>query len=314
MDKYNSAATVLLLSVVVVVAAGIFHLYNVILQLLHKTPVQNKVVLITDSLSALGNECAKLFHKRGARLILCGKNWEKLETFAQQLVTESDPILTFPPKLIELDFTDTEMLPDVLSDVLDCYGYLDMLIINSSMKVKAPAQSLSLEMDKMVMDVNYFGPITLVKGVLPSMISRRSGHILLVNSIQGKLAVPFRTTYAASKHAVQAFFDCLRAEVQESGISVSTISHTFINAASTTQHTTTSNSILSVLTGQKPHGISPEEMANAILQALGSKKKEIIMAHFISKAAIYARSLFPNLFFAVMAAGVKNAAGVEPVQ
>ncbi|XP_053095259.1 dehydrogenase/reductase SDR family member 7C-B isoform X2 [Pangasianodon hypophthalmus] len=318
MDKYHSAesqmTTVLLLSLVVVVAAGIFQLYSVILKLLHKTPVQNKVVLITDSLSALGNECAKLFHKRGARLILCGKNWEKLEALAQQLVNESDPILTFPPKLIELDFTDMETLPDVISDVLDCYGYLDMLIINSSMKVKAPAQSLSLEMDKMVMDVNYFGPITLVKGVLPSMISRRSGHILLVNSIQGKLAVPFRTTYAASKHAVQAFFDCLRAEVQESGISVSTISHTFINAAPTTQHTTTSNSILSVLTGQKSHGISPEKMANAILQALGSKKKEIIMAHSISKAAIYTRSLFPNLFFAVTAAGVRNAAGVEPVQ
>lgn len=150
---------------------------------------------------------------------------------------------------------------------------------------------------------------------------------------------------AASKHAVQAFFDCLRAEVQESGISVSTISHTFINSAPTTQHTTTSNSILSgkstslsdtsshypsnhtipldfciivscslksaVLTGQKPHGISPEEMANAILQTLGSKKKEIIMAHSISKAAIYTRSLFPNFFFAVMAAGVRKAASVE---
>ncbi|KAM9457736.1 dehydrogenase/reductase SDR family member 7C-B [Clarias gariepinus] len=307
-------STVLLLSVVVLVAAGIFHLYHVILQLLHKTPVQNKVVLITDSLSALGNECAKLFHKRGARLILCGKDWEKLEALAQQMVNESDPILTFPPKLIELDFTDMETLPDVVSDVLDCYGYLDMLIINSSLKVKAPAQSLSLEMDKMVMDVNYFGPITLTKGVLPSMISRRSGHILLVNSIQGKLAVPFRTTYAASKHAVQAFFDCLRAEVQESGISVSTINHTFINAAPTTHHTTSSNSILSVLTGQGYQGVSPEMMANAILQALGSKQKEIIMSHFISKAAIYTRSLFPNFFFAVMAAGVRNRAGVEPVQ
>ncbi|XP_046721839.1 dehydrogenase/reductase SDR family member 7C-B isoform X2 [Silurus meridionalis] len=318
MDKSNSAdlqmTTALLLSVVVVVAAGIFHLYSMILQLLHKTQVQNKVVLITDSLSALGKECAKLFHKRGARLILCGKNWEKLENLAQQLVSESDPILTFPPKLIEMDFTDMETLSDVLSDVLDCYGYLDMLIINSSMKVKAPAQTLSLEMDKMVMDVNYFGPITLAKGVLPSMISRRSGHILLVNSIQGKLAVPFRTTYAASKHAVQAFFDCLRAEVQEFGISVSTISHTFINTAPTTQHTTTSNSILPVLAGQKPHGISVEEMANAVMQALGSKKKEIIMAHSFSKAAIYIRSLFPNLFFAVTAAGVRNDSGVESVQ
>ncbi|XP_060748820.1 dehydrogenase/reductase SDR family member 7C-B [Tachysurus vachellii] len=318
MEKHNSAesqlTTVLLLSVVVIVAAGIFYLYSVILQMLHKTPVQNKVVLITDSLSALGIECAKLFHKRGARLILCGKNWEKLEALAQQLVNESDPILTFPPKLIEMDFTDMDMMPDVLSDVLDCYGYLDMLIINSSMKVKAPAQSLSLEMDKTVMDVNYFGPITLTKGVLPSMISRRSGHILLVNSIQGKLTVPFRTTYAASKHAIQAFFDCLRAEVQEYGIYVSTISHTFINTANTTQHTTVSNSIMSVLTGQKPHGISTKEMANAILQALSSKKKEIIMAHSISKAAIYTRSLFPNFFFAVMAAGVRKAASVEPVQ
>lgn len=73
---------------------------------------------------------------------------------------------TFPPKLIELDFADMEMLPDVLSDVLDCYGYLDMLIINSSIKVKAPAQSLTLEMDKMVMDVNYFGPITLAKSII----------------------------------------------------------------------------------------------------------------------------------------------------
>lgn len=162
-----------------------------------------------------------------------------------------------------------------------------------------------------------------------------------------QLCWPPAVSDAASKHAVQAFFDCLRAEVQESGISVSTISHTFINAAPTIQHSTTSNSILSgkstswtitshkpnkhtipvdfcpvvscwlksaILTGQKPHGISPEEMANAILQALGSKKKEIIMAHSISKAAIYTRSLFPNLFFAIMAAGVRNAAGVEPVQ
>ena len=133
---------------------------------------------------------------------------------------------TFPPKLVELDFSDMKSMPEVVSDVLDCYGCVDVLIFNSSMKVKAPVQTLSLEMDKLVMDANYFGPITLAKGtkrspaskpqinciillhisktlfnvhlmiagVLPSMITRRSGHIILVNSIQGKLAVPFRTS------------------------------------------------------------------------------------------------------------------------
>lgn len=68
--------------------------------------------------------------------------------------------------MIELDFGDIETIPDVLLDVLDCYGYVDILIINSSMKVKAPAQSFSLQMDKMVMNANYFGPITLAKGTV----------------------------------------------------------------------------------------------------------------------------------------------------
>lgn len=129
---------------------------------------------------------------------------------------------TFPPKLVELDFSDMESVPEVISEILECFGCLDILIFNSSMKVKARVQCLSLEMERTVMDVNYFGPITLAKGkmqtlkeavsknrnnkmllqtlfyfvtgVLPSLISRRTGHILLVNSIQGKLTVPFRAT------------------------------------------------------------------------------------------------------------------------
>ncbi|KAI4900531.1 hypothetical protein NFI96_006827 [Prochilodus magdalenae] len=243
-------AMVLLVPAVVVVTAGIFYLYGVIIRLLNKTSVRNKVVLITDSVSALGNECAKLFHKGGARLILCGKSWEKLEALAEQLANESDPTLQYESEGSGAD---------------------------------------------------------LVSG-------HGSGHILLVNSIQGKLAVPFRTTYAASKHAVQAFFDCLRAEVQDCGICVSTLSHTFIKAAPSVKQTSTANSILSVITRQKPHGISPEEMANELLKVLSSRKNEIIMAHSISKAAIYARSFFPNFFFAVMAAGVRNTAAMEQAQ
>jgi len=125
---------------------------------------------------------------------------------------------TFPPKLVLLEFGDLDSMPEVVSEILECYGCLDVLLFNSSLKVKAPAQSSSLEMDKMLMDNNYFGPATLAKGgppetrlrsnvvvvvaseaftsssgLLPSMMSRRTGHLLLVNSIQGKLAVPFRT-------------------------------------------------------------------------------------------------------------------------
>ncbi|XP_071321145.1 dehydrogenase/reductase SDR family member 7C-B isoform X2 [Trachinotus anak] len=305
-------ATVLLVPCVVVLTAGFFYLYDFIVGLLSKTSVRNKVVVITDALSGLGKECAGVFHKGGARLILCGKSWEKLEELADDLANASDPTVTFPPKLVLLDFGDMESLPEVITEVLDCYGCLDVLIFNSSMKVKAPAQSLSLEMDKLLMDNNYFGPVTLAKGVLPSMISRRTGHLLLVNSIQGKLAVPFRTTYAASKHAVQAFFDCLRAEVEEYGISVSTINHTFISrSASERTQAASSRSIWSLLYTKKPLGVSPDEATTEIVKTLNNKRKEVLIAPSLPKVAIYTRSFFPNVFFAVMAAGVKTAAASE---
>ncbi|XP_039980260.1 dehydrogenase/reductase SDR family member 7C-B-like isoform X2 [Xiphias gladius] len=304
--------TVLLVPCVIVLTAGFFYLYGLIVGLLSKTSVRNKVVVVTDALSGLGKECAGVFHKGGARLILCGKSWEKLEGLADDLANASDPTVTFPPKLVLLDFGDMDSMPDAVAEILDCYGCLDVVILNSSMKVKAPAQSLSLEMDKLLMDNNYFGPVTLAKGVLPSMMSRRTGHLLLVNSIQGKLAVPFRTTYAASKHAVQAFFDCLRAEVEEYGICVSTINHTFISrAASGDAAAASSKSIWSLLYTKKPLGISPDEAAAEIVKTLNNKRKEVVIAPSLPKAAIYARSFFPEVFFAVTAAGVKNAAAWE---
>ncbi|XP_030591987.1 dehydrogenase/reductase SDR family member 7C-B isoform X1 [Archocentrus centrarchus] len=302
--------TVLLVPCVVLLTAGFFYLYGVIMGLLSKTSVRNKVVVITDALSGLGKECAGVFHKGGARLILCGKSWEKLKELAEDLANASDPTVTFPPKLVLLDFGDMDSMPE--AEILDCYGCLDIIIFNSSMKVKAPAQSLSLEVDKLLMDNNYFGPVTLAKGVLPSMISRRSGHLLLVNSIQGRLTVPFRTSYAASKHAVQAFFDCLRAEVEEYGISVSTISHTFISC-SAPGAAAASKSPWSLLYTKKPLGVSPDQAATEIVKTLNNKRKEVVIAPSLPKVAIYARSFFPNMFFAVMAAGVKNAAPPEKI-
>ncbi|XP_061556907.1 LOW QUALITY PROTEIN: dehydrogenase/reductase SDR family member 7C-B-like [Phycodurus eques] len=304
--------TVLLVPCAVVVAAALLYVYSFVLALLSKSSVRNKVVLISDALSALGKECSGIFHKGGARLILCGKSWEKLQELSDDLLNNSDPSATFLPKLVLLDFGDTETLPEAVTEILECYGCLDVLILNSSMKLKAPAYTLSLAMDKLLMDNNYFGPVTLAKGVLPSMMSRRSGHLLVVNSIQGKLAVPFRTSYAASKHAIQAFFDCLRSEVEGSGISVSTINVTFISScASGKQKDTAAKSFWSYLYTKKPLGVSPREAAGEVAKTLTNKRKEVLMVPSLPKAALYARSFFPNLFFAVMAAGVKDATNTK---
>ncbi|NXF60144.1 DRS7C reductase, partial [Ciccaba nigrolineata] len=146
--------------------SGIIYIYQSVRWLLSKSAVQNKVVVITDAISGLGKECSRVFHSGGARLVLCGRTWEKLEALYDALISVADPSMTYAPKLILLDISDINCIQDVAKEILNCYGCVDILINNASMKVKGAVQSISLELDKKIMDANYFGPITLTKGIL----------------------------------------------------------------------------------------------------------------------------------------------------
>ncbi|XP_061563755.1 dehydrogenase/reductase (SDR family) member 7Cb [Cololabis saira] len=307
----------MVLPLLIVFAAGVYYIYNEVMHFMSKSIARNKVVVITDAVSGVGTECAHLLHKAGARLVLCGTGWDKLESLYDALTSGANPRETFAPKLVILDFSDMDTMDEVVADLIDCYGCVDVLICNSSMKLKAPVQNVSLEQDRNIMDINYFGPSSVAKGVLPTMISRRSGHIILVNSVQGRLAVPFRSSYAASKHAAQAFFDCLRSEVGEYGIIVSTISHSFINAsdASPVKGPAPKQSALAAfINSQLAHGVRPSVLANEIVQTVNRKRKEVVLAHPIPRVALYLRSLFPPFLFAVLAAGVKDSVQAEQMQ
>ncbi|XP_072312564.1 dehydrogenase/reductase (SDR family) member 7Cb [Eucyclogobius newberryi] len=306
-----------LLPVLIVVAAGVYYVYNEFLLYMSNAQVRNKVVVLTDAVSGVGSELSRLFHRGGARLILCGTSWDKLESLYDTLSTDADPRETFAPKVVLVDFSDSDSLDEVVAEVVDCYGYVDVLICNSSIKVKGPVQSISLEVDRNIMDINYFGPCTLAKGVLPSMMSRRGGQIVLVNSIHGKLAVPFRSSYAASKHAAQAFFDCLRAEVEEYGIAVSTISHTFINASeppAADKPGPQRSRLWAYISSQLSHGIQPSALAHEVLQTVNRKKREVLLSHPLPRAALYLRSLLPPVLFSVLSAGVRDSAFTEQIQ
>nr|XP_047910917.1 dehydrogenase/reductase SDR family member 7C [Anser cygnoides] len=298
---------VLALPLVILGISGIIYIYQSVIWLLSRSAVQNKVVVITDAISRLGNECSRVFHAGGARLVLCGRTWEKLEALYDALISVADPSMTYTPKLILLDISDIDCIQDVAREILDCYGCVDVLINNASMKVKGAVQSISLELDKKIMDANYFGPVTLTKAILPNMISRRTGQIVLINSIQGKIGIPFRAAYAASKHAAVGFFDCLRAEMEEFDISVSTVNPTFIYSY---HHQPVSGnweaSIWKLFFRKVEYGVHPVEVAEEVLRTVNSKKQEVLMANPIPRAAVYIRTFFPELFFAIVASGIRE--------
>ncbi|CAO2643659.1 Dehydrogenase/reductase SDR family member 7C [Lemmus lemmus] len=299
---------VLMLPLLLLAISGLLFIYQEASRLWSKSAVQNKVVVITDAISGLGKECARVFHAGGARLVLCGKNWEGLESLYAALTSAADPSKqTFTPKLVLLDLSDISCVQDVAKEVLDCYGCVDILINNASVKVKGPAHKISLELDKKIMDANYFGPITFTKVLLPNMISRRTGQIVLVNSIQAKFGIPFRTAYAASKHAVMGFFDCLRAELEEYDVVVSTVSPTFIRSYRVyPEQRNWASSICKLFCRKLAYGVHPVEVAEEVMCTVRRKKQEVFMANPIPKAAVIIRTFFPEFFFAVVACGVKE--------
>ncbi|XP_034960496.1 dehydrogenase/reductase SDR family member 7C [Zootoca vivipara] len=303
---------VLILPLLVVGISGIVYIYRTVTHLMSKSTVRSKVVVITDALSGVGKECSRVFHSGGARLVLCGKHLDKLEALYDALNSVADPTATFTPKLVLLDLSDVNCIQDVAKEILDCYGCVDILINNASTKVKGTVQNISLEIDKKVMDANYFGPITLTKALIPNMISRRTGQVVLVNNIQGKVGVPFRGAYAASKHAALGFFDCLRAELQEFGVCVSTVTPSFIRASHVqAQASNWEASVWKFFFRKLANGVHPVEVADEILRTVSRKKQEVFMANPLAKAAVYIRTFFPDLFFAVVAAGVKEKQKIE---
>ncbi|KAJ8969354.1 hypothetical protein NQ317_016139 [Molorchus minor] len=121
-------------------------------------------------------------------------------------------VQTHPPIIIPLDLSDLESLPGHIEKIISITGHIDILINNGGVSHRGTVISTTLDVDVKIMQINYFGSVTLTKAVLPSMIKRRKGHIIFTSSVQGLVALPERSAYSASKHALQAFSDSLRAK------------------------------------------------------------------------------------------------------
>ncbi|XP_066546005.1 dehydrogenase/reductase SDR family member 7B-like, partial [Amia ocellicauda] len=100
---------------------------------------------------------------------------------------------TYTPSTVTFDLSDTETVASAAEEIVKCHGHVDILINNAGISYRGTILDTAVDVDKEVMDINYFGPIALTKAILPSMVQRRSGHIVVISSVQGKIAIPFRS-------------------------------------------------------------------------------------------------------------------------
>uniref|UniRef100_A0A5F5PRL2 Dehydrogenase/reductase SDR family member 7B n=1 Tax=Equus caballus TaxID=9796 RepID=A0A5F5PRL2_HORSE len=286
---------------------GIFSLFKLLQRLRMKAYLRNAVVVITGATSGLGRECAKVFYAAGARLVLCGRNREALDELTRELAaSQAAKVQTHSPYTVTFDLTDPGTIVAATAEILQCFGHVDVLINNAGVSYRGAIVDTTMDVDKRVMETNYFGPIALTKALLPSMIQRRQGHVVAISSIQGKISLPFRSAYAASKHATQAFFDCLRAEVEQCGIEVTVISPSYIHTSLSLNAVTADGSRYGVMDEKTAQGRSPVEVARDVLAAVGKRKKDVILADLLPSLAVYLRTLAPGLFFSLMASRARK--------
>ncbi|XP_053550673.1 dehydrogenase/reductase SDR family member 7B isoform X2 [Bombina bombina] len=288
-------------------SAGVYGLYKLLQKLRSGAYIQDAVVVITGATSGLGKECAKLFYEAGARLVLCGRNEERLEDLVRELSRmkiRSTPI--HKPHKVIFDLSDVNTVASAAEQILHLVGRVDILINNAGISYRGTILDTNVSVDRMVMDTNYFGPVALTKALLPSMIKNRRGHIVAISSVQGKISIPFRSAYAASKHATQAFFDCLRAEMEPHDIDVTVVSPGYIQTNLSVNAVTGDGSKYGVMDKNTAEGRSAQEVARIVLSAVGERRKEVLVAGLVPTLAVYLRALAPKVFFSVMAARARK--------
>ncbi|XP_059835456.1 dehydrogenase/reductase SDR family member 7B isoform X2 [Hypanus sabinus] len=288
-------------------SAGLIILYRLLQRMKERACIQDAVVVITGASSGLGKDCARVFHAAGAKLVLCGRDREKLDGLTKELTEMANgEKKTYTPHVVTFDLADVDSVSSSAEKILNCYGQVDVLINNAGISYRGNILETAVSVDKDVMNINYFGPVALTKAILPSMVQRKTGHIVVISSVQGKIAIPFRSAYAASKHATQAFFDCLRAEMEQYQIHVSVISPGYIHTNLSLNAVTGNGSKYGVMDKSTAQGYEPRVVAEAVLTAVCRKKKDVLMAGLLPTIAIYLRALVPSLFFPIMAARAKK--------
>ena len=255
---------------------------------------KNKVIWITGASSGIGEALVHALHERGARLILSSRREEVLEEVKQNCPVRREYIHILP-----LDLAETGQLKQKARQALGFYGAIDYLFNNGGISQRSLAVDTNAEVLRNVMEVNFFGTVALTRAVLPSMIERQKGHIVVTSSVMGKFGTRLRSGYAASKHALHGYFDCLRQEMHEFNIQVSLVCPGFVKTDVTRNALEGDGSKHNKMGKGQQHGMPPGELAEKLLPKIAAGKKEIYIGGR-EIAGIYLKRWAPGLLDRVL--------------
>ncbi|HEA6165444.1 TPA: SDR family oxidoreductase [Staphylococcus aureus] len=218
------------------------------------TVLTDKIAVVTGAGSGIGEAIATLLHEEGAKVVLAGRNKDKLQNVANQLAQDS-------VKVVPTDVTKKEEVDELIKMAQQTFGGLDIVINSAGQMLSSKITDYQVDEWDSMIDVNIKGTLYTAKAALPTMLEQSSGHLINIASISGFEVTKSSTIYSATKAAVHTIIQGLEKELAKTGVKVTSISPGMVDTAITATYNPTDRKKL-----------EPQDIAEAVLYALTQPK------------------------------------------
>ena len=259
----------------------------------------SKVVLITGGSSGIGKAVGEFLLEKGFTVYGTSRNPDRVT------------ISLFP--LLTLDVRNADSIQKAIAEIIEKSGRVDVVINNAGVGITGPIEETPIEEIKNNFETNLFGPIEIMKAVLPAMRSQKSGLIINITSIAGYMGLPYRGVYSSSKAALEIISESISMEVKSFGINVVNVApgDFATNIASGRYHAPVikgsayENAYGNTLKQMDEHvnsGSNPNQMAFAIYQIINEKNPKVHykIGDFMQRFSIVLKRILPDRMYEKM--------------
>ena len=229
-----------------------------------------QTIWITGASSGIGKALALGWAKQGAKLILSGRDQQRLEDVAAEI--DSNTLI------LPFEVTDTVAMSAAIGTALEWTGSVEVLVNNAGISQRSEAINTSLQVYRDIIEIDLMAPIALTQAILPHMVARGSGKLVFMSSVAGKVGLPLRTAYCAAKHGLIGYADALRAELSTKGVDVHVIAPGSVATNVSRNALNASGEKRGVSDQAIDNGIPADEAAAEILSGIAAGQREIIVA------------------------------------
>ncbi|HEE1473951.1 TPA: SDR family oxidoreductase [Staphylococcus aureus] len=218
------------------------------------TVLTDKIAVVTGAGSGIGEAIATLLHEEGAKVVLAGRNKDKLQNVANQLAQDS-------VKVVPTDVTNKEEVDELMKIAQQTFGGLDIVINSAGQMLSSKITDYQVDEWDSMIDVNIKGTLYTAQAALPTMLEQSSGHLINIASISGFEVTKSSTIYSATKAAVHTITQGLEKELAKTGVKVTSISPGMVDTAITAAYNPSDRKKL-----------DPQDIVEAVLYALTQPK------------------------------------------